>query len=145
MHEHMFFWLTWASSMSVGYCVVKTRILPSSMFHMSYLDRTAILYCTYNTLRVMCRWLHECLLCSLLSQPEPCGSSWSVSVFSIFSFNGKNPWVLESECRFQQESLFLWCIFDGLFILDIPNDFWSECCHVKSATVYLCLCSVSLG
>lgn len=39
------------------------------------------------------------LLYSLLSQPEPCGSSWSLSVFSFLPSNGKNPGLLESKWR----------------------------------------------
>lgn len=40
------------------------------------------------------------LLCSLFSQSEPCGATWSPSVFSLLSCNGKNLGLLESKFSF---------------------------------------------
>ena len=43
------------------------------------------------------------LLGSLLSQHEPCGSSWSLSVLSLLLFNGQNTGLLESEWKYSNK------------------------------------------
>lgn len=63
-----------------------------------------------------------CLVHSLLSQPEPCGSSWSLSVFPLLPFNGKNLGLLES--RWKQITVLCGVSID-LFILDAPDDDFS--------------------